>query len=460
MAVKSLISVLALAAVMASEVAPAGAAGLGDSSPADGRDAPAAEGLSPEVATGPRGKIKHVVIIVQENRTPDNLFHGLPSADIASQGVDSKGKIITLAPIPLRNNYDLGHSHGAFLDAMHGADQVAVSCKVPTTACPPPHPQFRYVDPADVAPYFELAQTYTFGDRMFQSNQGPSFPAHQYLIAGTSTPTAGGAFDNDLASENPRRPRTPVGCVKGPPGQHVPLIDPQGVEDFRGVYPCFEHPTMMDLLDQAGHSWSYYAAGLTGIRVAPNAIEHLRTGADWSKVKSPPTQVLTDIVNGTLSEVSWVTPTTASSDHPAYNDGSGPSWVAAVVNALGASSYWPDTAIFVTWADWGGWYDHVLPPHFSSYELGFRVPLLVISPFAKKGYVSHVGYSFGSILRFMEETYNLPSLGYQDASSDDMSDCFDFTQAIMPFNPIKADHDAAFFIKRSETEPLIDADED
>jgi phospholipase C len=447
--VKTLISVLALAIAAAAAPSPVRGAGEGE-----GRSA------SPAATT----PIRHVVIIVQENRTPDNLFHGLPGADIATQGIDSKGQVITLMPGHLQTNYGLGHSHAQFVDEyddgkMDGADKVSVNCEVPTN-CPPKHPQFMYVYPSDVAPYFQMAETYTFGDRMFQSNQGPSFPAHQFLISGTSTPTAGGAYDNDFVSDNPRQPKSPTGCVNAPPGEHAPIIDPQGKVNFKGVFPCFEHPTVIDLLDQAGHSWSYYGGNLASILVAPNAIQHLSTGPAWNNVKSPPSQVLTDIANGTLSDVSWVTPNSAESDHPGGTDGSGPSWVSSIVNAIGGSPYWQDTAIFIVWDDWGGWYDHVPPPIFSSYEAGFRVPLIVVSPFAKPAYVSHVTHTFGSLVKFIEVTYGLPSLGYQDAVSDDMSDCFNFSQAPTKFQPIKAAYDAAYFLRRVQTGVMRDADDD
>ena len=143
-----------------------------------------------------------------------------------------------------------------------------------------------------------------------------------------------------------------------------------------------------------------------------------------------------------------------SSDHPSSNDGSGPSWVASVVNAIGNSQYWDNTVILITWDDWGGWYDHVPPTIINSYEYGFRVPLIVVSPFARQGYVSHVTHDFGSILKFIEETYRLPSLGYADALADDLSDCFDFHRHNR-FVKIKAPHDASYFLndKRPPTDP-------
>jgi phospholipase C len=138
----------------------------------------------------------------------------------------------------------------------------------------------------------------------------------------------------------------------------------------------------------------------------------------------------------------------------------GPSWVAAVVNAIGKSPYWSHTAIIITWDDWGGWYDHVPPPSvINSYEYGFRVPLIVVSPYAKHAYISHVTHDFGSILKFAEEVFDLPSLGYADARSDDLSDCFDWTQVPSAFKPITAKLQAQDFLNDTRN-PLPPDDDD
>ena len=138
------------------------------------------------------------MVIFQENRTPDNLFHDpvliSRGADIAASGVNSLGQNIALTPVnlgttgPTPQTYDLDHSHKAFVamydgGKMDGADLIKCSPS-PGTTCPAKNPGFKYVTPADVQPYFALAEQYTFGDRMFQTNQGPSFPAHQFIIAG------------------------------------------------------------------------------------------------------------------------------------------------------------------------------------------------------------------------------------------------------------------------------------
>ena len=431
--------------------------------------------------------IQHIVIIFQENRTPDNLFQDpvLTSrgADIANSGVNSLGQAIPLTPIDLGTtgsnpqNYDLSHAHAAFVKMydggkMDGANLIACS---PAANCPPnahPNAQFMYVKPADVQPYFALAEQYTFGDRMFQTNEGPSFPAHQFIIAGTSAPTATSPL---FAAENPAL--SPAGCI-APPLNVVAMIDANGAETTQPAqYPCFEHPTVTDLLSAQNLSWRYYAPSAGSIWTGPDAIDHICvpqtvagtptcTGAEWTaNVIIPQTQVLTDIANGQLAQVSWVIPNGTSSDHALSNDGSGPSWVASIVNAIGNSAYWANTAIIITWDDWGGWYDHVPPPVVndgvswgSGYVYGFRVPLIVVSPYAKTAYVSHVTHDFGSILKFIETAFHLTSLGYADARADDLSDCFDLSQAPSPFHTIAARLDAKFFI--NDRRPPVDPDDD
>jgi phospholipase C len=451
------------------------------------------------------GKVQHVVIIFQENRTPDNLFQDqnliAAGADIASSGVNSKGQTIQLSQIDLGtaganpDYYDLSHAHNAFVSmcdlnsstgqcAMDGADLIPITCQKGASGCPPPNPQFMYVNPADVAPYFQMAEQYTFADRMFQTNQGPSFPAHQFIISGTSAPTA---TSNLFAAENPTG--TSSGAVAGciaPPSETVSVIDPSGSETSNApIYPCFEHATLTDLLDNASISWRYYAPSAGSIWTAPNAIQHMCgpnatppnatacVGSDWTgpapKVvlgqNENNAQILTDIANSQLPQVSWVIPDGLDSDHASSNNGCGPSWVTMIVNAIGNSAYWSNTAIILAWDDWGGWYDHVPPPAIASgsswgagYVYGFRVPMIVMSPYAKPAYISHVTHDFGSILKFIETTYNLPSLGYADAPADDLSDIFNFAQAPIVFQTIPAPANTAACL--ADTSPPGDPDDD
>jgi len=455
----------------------------------------------------PASKIQHVVIIFQENRTPDNLFYGLcippygsasacsttPSAtqyDIqtsnwlnnqSSSGVTQPGEVDlgTVGSNP--DNYDLSHAHSAFVDmcdlnsttsvcAMDGASLVTPSCAKGVTNCWPANPQFMYVNPTDVQPYIQMAQQYTFADRMFQTNQGPSMPAHQFIISGTSAPAVG---SNLFEAENPggvTNANNNTGCT-APPAETVAMIDPSGSEATL-MYPCFEHPTLTDELNKANISWRYYAPSAGSIWTAPNAIQHMCappdstacTASDWVNsvvlaTTQNPTPVLNDITSGTLATVSWVIPNGLESDHALSNDGTGPSYVASIVNAIGNSAYWSNTAIIITWDDWGGWYDHVPPEQMlNSYEYGFRVPMLVISPYAKPAYVSHVNHDFGSILKFIETTFNLPSLGYADTPADDLSDCFNFNQTPISFQTFDAPLKADYFL--NDRRPPTDPDDD
>jgi phospholipase C len=421
-----------------------------------GCSAPLPAGV-PAVALGARpqsiAKIRHVVIIFQENRSVDDLFNGFPGADTARTGRNSRGATVALRPVPLTAPYDMGHTHQSFVQEYDGGrddgwDKDGSRCFGVDYCAPQGVRAFGFVPHGEVVPYFTMAQRYAFADRMFQSNQGPSFPAHQYIVSGTSAISNGSSL---RASENPfDLENNPTGGCDSPAGSLVPLIDAQGKEN-QYVYPCFDRISLMQLLDAKALTWRYYQsfAG-PGIWHGPDAISRIVRSPEFSTdVVAPPAQVLLDVAKGDLADVTWVTPTNLASDHARVTDGSGPSWVAAVVNAIGESAYWNDTAIFVTWDDWGGWYDHVKPPVYNSYELGFRVPLIVISPYAKNHYVSHVQHEFGSILKFVERAFGLGSLHTTDQRADDLSDCFDFTKSPSKFKPIPARLSRRYFLQHS-----------
>jgi phospholipase C len=436
-------------------------------------------------------QIRHVVIVVQENRTPDNLFGAfikqLPKADLATRGVTSKGKVVKLTPVALgdaahpANVYDLGHGHHAFVrmydnGRMDGANLVGCSFYKGATIEPrcPAVPQFRYVAGAEVEPYLEIAQKYGFANRMFQTNQGPSFPAHLFILAGTSQLTATSLL---FAAENPvsRQRNASAGCI-APPDERVAVIGPSGVE-AGSVYPCVEHQALTDLLNRhvPPISWRYYTPLAGSIWTAPNAIHHICepsrgkcTGMSWTngQVVLPSMRVLTDIAERKLAAVSWVVPNGYYSDHAGVNEGSGPSWVASIVNTVGKSSYWEKTAILIFWDDWGGWYDHVAPPSpkgrpFGYYELGFRVPLLVVSPYTREGYVSPKVHDFGSILRFVETVFGLgliPPSDSADARADNLADFFNFKAAPRAFAPISAPLPPRYFIEDTRRPAAPDDD--
>jgi phospholipase C len=360
----------------------------------------------------------------------------------------------------LTASYDISHEHSAYLTEhangeLNGFNLAVSKCK-PDSKCPRHDVRaYGYVPRSEVEPYFDMASQYTFADRTFQTNQGPSFPAHQYLISGTSTVSNGSEL---RAASNAFAPSGGfTGGCDSPANSYVWLIDASGNED-QTTYPCFNRLTLMDLLDHKSLSWRYYEEHLgAGLWQAPDAIAHLRNSKGFRlHVAAPSKTILTDVAQGRLADVSWVTPSAKASDHAGITNGSGPSWVASVVNAIGNSQYWDDTVIFVTWDDWGGWYDHVPPPQYNSYELGFRVPLMVISPYAKRHYVSHTQYEFGSILKFVEETFRLGSLNTTDVRANNLADCFDFNRAPTRFTLIRAPLSKRYFLDQPESAEPVD----
>jgi phospholipase C len=220
------------------------------------------------------------------------------------------------------------------------------------------------------------------------------------------------------------------------------------------------------LLDAAGVSWKYYSPPVVGgsgaLWNAFDAIKAVRNGSEWGvNVTDSDTQIFTDISNGALPAVSWVIPDRDNSDHPESPSYNGPSWVASVVNAVGQSSYWQNSAVIVLWDDWGGFYDHVPPKFFDQWGgLGFRVPMIVISPYALGGsssspYVSHTQYEFGSVLKFVEQTF---SLGNTDKRATSIVDCFDFMQQPRSFSVIPSAYHRTFFEHQKPSNLPVDTE--
>jgi len=447
---------------------------------------------------------QHVIVIAQENRTPDNLFQGLCATGASCSTSPNpfqyniqrnnwrdkthRGGVVQPLAVPLASVYDLDHAHAAFVKqcdlntstgtcAMDGG--AAVSC---TGTCPT-QPQFRFVDNSTgiLNPYLDLARQYGWANYMFQTNQGPSFPAHQFIFGGTSAPTAADDAAGIFAAENLGGVGSVAGCIASV-STLVRLISPPGVEQ-QSMYPCFEHHTIPDVLP-AFVSWKYYAPTAGSIWTAPDAIRHICqpslptggkcVGPEWTNnVDLKPSDVLTDISQCALRNLSWVIPTGQNSDHASTNTGGGPAWVASVVNAIGestctnldGSSYWDSTAILITWDDWGGWYDHepptILAQPEGDYQYGFRVPLIVVSAYTGAGTIDNVRHDFGSILRFIERNFGVAegALKFADArANDSLTGFFDFRRVPRPFVPIAASKTAEFFI--NDTTPPTDPDDD
>ncbi|MGB8519556.1 MAG: alkaline phosphatase family protein [Candidatus Tumulicola sp.] len=400
------------------------------------------------------GKIKHVVFIIQENRSFDNLFQGYPGANTVSSGKNSKGQTIELQPVSLAKQYVIDHSLAAFISACDGTGKLlGTQCRddgfdQESSVGGPTNPEYVYVPRKESKPYWDMAHEWVVGDAMHQSHLDESFVSHQYVIAGQAHSSV------DL-------PGWYWGCDGGRSDKVATITTERKVGPEQTA--CFDYKTLGDELDSAGLTWRFYTSDIQDfgdyVWSGYQAVRHIRDGPDWGKdIITPQKNFITDVAKGTLANVTWITPTCEESDHVNCGGGYGPSWVSALVNAVGKSNFWDSTVIFVMWDDWGGLYDHVAPPHVDYDGLGFRVPLLVISPYAKKDYVSHVRYETGSLLRFAEDNFGLAQLAASDRrAADPAGDCLDFTQLPRKFTAIQAPKPPSFFLTRApDTRPPDD----
>jgi phospholipase C len=399
------------------------------------------------------GKITHVVYIVQENRSFDNLFQGYPGADTVSSGKDSTGQTVALRPASLAAFYVIDHSAEAMFAACRGRGKLpGTDCRMdgfdkeqaygyPQSLT---HPQYVYVPHDESKPYFDMAHEWVLADKMFQSQLDESFVAHQYIIAAQ-------------AHSSVNLPEGAWGCSGGTYDTIETIKKNRAFGARESV--CFNYRTLADELDAAGLSWRFYASGYGSYSYRDGAewsgfqaVKHIYRGPDWHKdVISPNWRFISDVRAGRLANFTWITPVCDDSDHVNCPGGYGPSWVSALVNTVGKSKFWDSTVIFVQWDDWGGTYDHVAPPYGGDDGLGFRVPLLVISPYAKHGHVSHVQYETTSVLRFAEDLYGLGQLAAADTrATSPATDCLDFSRRPRPFEKIKAPEPPKFFMHQSE----------
>jgi phospholipase C len=421
--------------------------GSGSSSPSTPSGPPATPPGGPPGGRIPQ--IHHVVIIIQENRSVDNLFQGFPGADTQPYGFDQGGQKISLQPVLLEAPFDFEHDAASFLSACDGQGSYpGTNCKMDgfdnehwscgssgAPRCPNANPPYSYVPQYETKPYFFIGEHYVFADQMFPSNfDSSSFVSHQYIIAAQASSTVD-------------YPIGPWGCE----GYSRIGTVTQNRTMGGNVDPCFNNTTLGDELDAAGVSWRYYTStvnGGGGTWSAYQAIRHIYDGPDWSKdVITPQTKFFSDVSNRDLPAVSWITPTCQNSDHPGCDSNTGPDWVASLVNAIGESQYWDSTMIFIFWDDYGGWYDHV-PPQLVDYDgLGIRVPLMIVSAYDKVGCISHVHYEHGSILKFVEDQWDLARLSASDTRANPIEgSCFEFSKPPKRFREVAAAHGKDYFL--------------
>jgi len=430
--------------------------------------------------------IKNVVVIIQENRSFENFFAGYPGADAPTSGCAipktsemtrprvtlplararsssscPPGDVsVALRPITF-DDPDLGHEW-AKAQTEYDKGKMDGFSKLPTQGQWGSYPAYTYVEQSLIKPYWDMAQQYVLADEMFPTEWGGSFTGHLTLVAGTDdikqSPSEA-EIDNPTAA--------PYDC-DSPPGTKSSYVTAKKQQEVnKGPFPCFtQWNTIAQVLDNAGVTWKYYATKKldAGIWEPFEAMSYVRYGQDWANIIAPQTKILTDPGAGQLASVSFVSPSLGDSDHP-WGKGSdkGPSWVASVVNAIGQSSYWNSTAIIVVWDDWGGWYDNAKPPQLDYRGLGFRVPCLIISPYAKSGYVDSTQYEFGSILKFIEEVYGLGSIGpasegYTDQRATSLDAAFNFSEQPRAFKPIKTKYPMSYFIHEPPSNAPVDTE--
>jgi phospholipase C len=423
--------------------------------------------------------IQHIVLVIQENRSFNNFFATFPGATGATTGLEKVGKgtkyrskRVTLKEVPLIDRNDPNHSYTAFLTAynsgkMNGFNLIQFYAQKRDEGMVP----YEYVNPSYITPYWTMASQYGLANAMFQTQGSESYTAHQDLIRGGTEIDQTASLIDDPANAN-----SIWGCDSDSKTVTSLITTNLQLEKNAGPFPCTSHfpysgtqyLTLSNLLDAKSVSWKYYTPQLhTGgdIWNAFDTIASVRYSSEWgTNVNWPPTNVFTDISGGTLPAVSWVIPDGADSDHPANKSDTGPSWVASIVNAVGASQYWNTCAIVVVWDDWGGFYDPVAPPTPRDMQggPGFRVPMIVISPYAREtsashpGYISNTVYGFGSIIQFVEDTFDLGSLGTTDATSNSMLDMFNFKQSPRQFQTISSKYSKGYFLRRGPTQIPVD----
>ncbi|MGA2761350.1 MAG: alkaline phosphatase family protein, partial [Candidatus Cybelea sp.] len=306
---------------------------------------------------------------------------------------------------------------------------------------------------------------------------------HQDLIRGGTAIDSTESLIDDLPNTDER-----WGC-DSPSSTATSLITTQlQFEKHAGPFPCTVdfpssgsgYSTLRDLFDGASPaiSWKYYAPALGdrgAIWSAFDVIYPVRYGPEWAaNVISPQTTILTDISGGNLAQMSWVVADNVDSDHPGSGSDRGPSWVTSIVNAVGESQYWSSTAVIVVWDDWGGFYDPVAPPlpRDNQGGPGFRVPMLVISPYTRlnqssqPGYISKERYSFGSIVRFVEDTFGLGRLGTTDETTNSIGpesgsqggDMFNFSQSPRQFQTIGSKYPRSSFLHEKPSNRPVDTE--
>lgn len=379
--------------------------------------------------------IKHVVIVIKENHTFDNYFGSFPGAEGITQIKTKSGMMIAPPKAPDRTLRDLCHSHACALTDLNGGAMDAWE-DVAGASQNGDNLVYAQYDESSIPNYWAYAKAFTLGDHFFSNVLGPSFPGHTVVLAAQ----AGWAYGN---------PNTSVlkpywGCDQ--PQNTLVSIQDQMTCQEKPVFPCFDIPSLPDVLPQ-GVDWKFYGSNfylLSEVWSMFDAIKSIRNGPGWNNVVVE-SEFAKDIAAHKLPAVSWLVDQDLADEHPAIGGiCQGENWTVDHLNVLMNSEYWKDTAILFTMDDFGGWYDHVPPPRIDGcdkvkpYGLGFRLPLLVISPYAKPGFVFKEVSEQASVVRFVEKVFGATKTladtdpAARDKDANDLMNAFDFTQKPLP----------------------------
>jgi len=390
---------------------------------------------APPVDSAPPAKpipIKHIVVVVKENHTFDNYFGSFPGAEGTTTCKKSDGSTFPCPHAPNFTSHDLSHAHSAGLvdynnGKMDGWDLPGSSSGTNTDNL-----AYAQYTEQDIPNYWQYAKHYTLADHFFSEMIGPSFPGHLAVLAGQ----AGWALGNPDA--------IPYWGCDQPPATRIEIQD-QKTCTTKQIFPCFDIPTVPDILP-AGVNWKFYGSNfyvLNEIWSMFNGVKSIRNGPGWQNVVNV-SQFETDIDNKTLPAVSWLVNQDLNGEHPGIpGEGicNGENWTVKKLNKLMASEYWKDTVVFFTMDDFGGWYDHVPPPRkygcdpAAPYGLGFRLPLIIMSPYSKPGFIFKEVAEHASIPKFIGKVFGATKTLHdldpaaQDAQANDLMNAFDFNQA-------------------------------
>lgn len=373
-----------------------------------------------QVASDP---IRHIVILVKENRSFDNYFGTFLGADGTTFGRLSNGRVVRLNHTPDHTLLDIAHQGDAARVAvangrMNGFDLLPGAIQDGQDIA------LSQLYESDIPNYWAYARSFTLFDHFFSTINGPSFPNHLVTIAASSHNTDDNPILNTYHA---------WGCDSG---RYTKVEEANPISGQRSfVKPCFDMVTLPDLLERAGISWKYYAPAQyqSGyIWSSLDAIRHIRYSPLWDSRVVETGQFVKDVRDGTLPSISWLVMNENESEHPPHSACAGENWTVRQLNALMRSPLWNSTAVFLTWDDFGGFYDHVPPPRLNYIAYGPRVPTLLISPYARSHSVEHRQFDFASILRYVEDKFVLPHLSEYDRLAHSVGDALNFQQQPLP----------------------------